>query len=178
MKRLVLAIPLAAAALALGACSATNISPQPTTDTTTTTPTGNGIAPTDTCPWDPTSEIGSTACQQAHTDFQNSTVPSVPQPAADEFTLDLKTTSQHCFGSAGCNVEVEPNLGFNGDPAELDAWTCEVTYEIDGGDSPVIETAQQHGQQFSYSKSFLATSSSSVNLAAKVTDVSCQLGTG
>ncbi|MER6249051.1 hypothetical protein [Streptomyces griseorubiginosus] len=39
--------------------------------------------------------------------------PTYPQVDADSFSIDLRTTQRQCFGSAGCNVTVEPELTYS-----------------------------------------------------------------
>ncbi|MFE2353459.1 hypothetical protein [Streptomyces parvulus] len=70
--------------------------------------------------------------------------PDYVTPLASDFTAELRTVRRKCFGSAGCNVTVEPKLAYNGASTSLDpAAVFEITYEIrGGGDGPVIETAE------------------------------------
>lgn len=111
---------------------------------------------------------GTQACADAKT-------MDAPELTADSFTIDLKTLSQHCFGSAGCNVKVEPKLTYTaGSASDLDGTSCQITYKITGGDSPVIETINSTGERFSSTESLMQTSSSSAKLSAAVESVSCQ----
>ncbi|GHB18978.1 hypothetical protein GCM10010377_05950 [Streptomyces viridiviolaceus] len=73
-----------------------------------------------------------------------------PEPGADVrgarrlgFTIELRTTRRQRFGSAGCNLTVEPELSYTGiDGIDPDA-VYEITYEISGDeDGPVVETAE------------------------------------
>jgi hypothetical protein len=94
-------------------------------------------------------------------------------PAPEDFTLSLKTTSKQCFGSAGCNVTVEPELGYDSilpvDPDE----TYSITYEVQGGsDGPIIKTMELSDQtSLSYQPVVMSTDKSSAKLTAKVTAV-------
>ncbi|MET8858739.1 hypothetical protein [Streptomyces sp. NPDC004579] len=93
---------------------------------------------------------------------------------ADSFSIELKTKSRQCFGSAGCNVTVEPNLTLMVDSGDVDPEaTYEITYEIRGDESgPVIETAELTEQtSLSYIPSSLSTTSKSTKLSVKITDV-------
>lgn len=96
-----------------------------------------------------------------------------PYPSSDDFRIELKTTRKQCFGSAGCNVTVEPDVTYAGvlpvDPSQ----TISITYEIHGDKSgPIIETMELTDQdQLSYSKVSLSTPDSSTKVTAKVTDV-------
>jgi hypothetical protein len=94
-------------------------------------------------------------------------------PTTEDFTVTLKTTEKQCFGSAGCHVTVEPEVGYEGllqpDPDR----TYSITYEIRGEESgPIIETIELSDQdQISYSEVSLSTKSGSTKVTAKVTDV-------
>ncbi|WP_228044597.1 hypothetical protein [Streptomyces ferrugineus] len=102
-----------------------------------------------------------------------------PEPTYDEvdvdsFTIELRTTKRQCFGSAGCNVTVEPELTYLADSAAIDPDEAyEITYEIRGDDSgPVIETAELSDQtSLNYRPSFISTASSSTKVSVKITDV-------
>ena len=100
--------------------------------------------------------------------------PSYADLDTDSFTIDLKTKSKQCFGSAGCNLTVEPDLTLLVDSSEIDpAATYEITYEIHGGDSgPVIETAELSDQtSLNYTPSVISTSSSGTKVSVEITDV-------
>ncbi|MFE0472504.1 hypothetical protein ACFW2V_12910 [Streptomyces sp. NPDC058947] len=98
-------------------------------------------------------------------------------PSASDFELSLKTTRKACFGSAGCNVTVEPELTYNAAfPPEPDV-TVSLTYEVRGGnDGPTIETIEltADGDSLNYSSpsTLVRTASGSVKVTAKITDVS------
>lgn len=99
--------------------------------------------------------------------------PSQYTPTPEDYTVDLKVTSQQCFGSAGCNVTVEPELTYTADTPAPDM-SCDVTYKISGDESgPVIETATVEGVDVWVTPSALSTSSASVETTAEVTDVTC-----
>ncbi|MEV6169707.1 hypothetical protein AB0L99_15965 [Streptomyces sp. NPDC051954] len=108
---------------------------------------------------------------------------SDPTPAydeidADSFTIKLKTTQSQCFGSAGCNVTVEPVLTYLGDSEGIDPDAVyEITYEIRGDESgPVIETAELTDQtSLNYSPSLISTASSSTKASVGITDVTTQV---
>ncbi|WP_328684760.1 hypothetical protein OG226_40920 [Streptomyces sp. NBC_01261] len=103
--------------------------------------------------------------------------PTYSDVDADSFTIGLKTTARHCFGSAGCNVTVEPDLTFLGNTAEVDPDAVyEITYEIHGDESgPVIETAELSDQtSLNYRSSVISTASTGTEVSAEITDVSVQ----
>ncbi|WP_043674964.1 hypothetical protein [Streptomyces xylophagus] len=103
--------------------------------------------------------------------------PTYAEVDADSFTIGLKTTSRHCFGSAGCNVTVEPDLSFLGDSEGIDPDAVyEITYEIHGDESgPVIETAELSDRtNLNYTPSVISTASAGTELSVEITDVSVQ----
>jgi hypothetical protein len=124
-----------------------------------------------------------TAEPTAHDDNVPADQPD-PEPTysdvdADSFTIGLKTTARHCFGSAGCNVTVEPDLTFLGDTAEVDPDAVyEITYEIHGDESgPVIETAELSDRtNLNYTPSVISTASAGTEVSVEITDVSIQGG--
>jgi hypothetical protein len=95
---------------------------------------------------------------------------------ADSFSIKLKTTSRQCFGSAGCNVTVEPDLTYLGvgdiDPDAV----YEITYEVHGDESgPVIETAELSDQtSLNFTPSIISTASAGTKLSVEITDVTEQ----
>lgn len=96
-------------------------------------------------------------------------------PAANDFEVALKTVSKHCFGSAGCNVVVEPKFTYKG-TADIDQYTCDVTYEITGDQSgPITETAAgtTPGKTI-VRNTVMTTSSAKAKVAASVTSVECR----
>lgn len=96
---------------------------------------------------------------------------------AGSFTIKLKTTKRQCFGSAGCNMTVEPDLTFLGDSESIDPGAVyEITYEIHGDESgPVIETAELTDQtSLNYTPSVISTASSGTKVSVEITDVSSQ----
>jgi hypothetical protein len=101
--------------------------------------------------------------------------PTYAEVGADSFSIDLRTTARHCFGSAGCNVTVEPELTYLGSSGDLDPDAVyEITYEIHGDESgPVIQTAELTDQSsLSYRPSLISTASaSSTALSVEITDI-------
>ncbi len=98
----------------------------------------------------------------------------VSNPTADDFAIELRTKSKQCFGSAGCNLVVEPKLTYSGDTSELDPdLTYEITYEITGGDSgSILQTAEITDQTtVTYDTTVVSTPSRGTELSVEVTDV-------
>lgn len=103
--------------------------------------------------------------------------PTFPPLSADDFTMTLRTTDRQCFGSAGCNVTVEPKLEFTGSLMDVDPDAVyEITYEIRGGDSgPVIETGELMDKTtLNYTPTSISTPSASTKITVEVTDVITQ----
>jgi predicted small secreted protein len=106
---------------------------------------------------------------------EETTAPEYVTPTADDFEITLKTTHRQCFGSAGCNVTVEPDLTYAGTVVSLDpAITYDITYEITGDESgPVVNTLTlSAGTSIRYTPSDLSTASSYTKVSVKITDVS------
>jgi hypothetical protein len=101
--------------------------------------------------------------------------PTYAEVDADSFSIDLRTTARQCFGSAGCNVTVQPELTYLGSSGDLDPDAVyEITYEIHGDESgPVIQTAELTNQtSLSYRPSLISTASaSSTELSVEITDI-------
>ncbi|MET9582047.1 hypothetical protein ABZY10_02795 [Streptomyces sp. NPDC006539] len=99
--------------------------------------------------------------------------PAYADPRPSDFTMKLTIKRKQCFGSAGCNVDVEPDLSYEGIlPIDPDK-TYEITYQINGDESgPVIETISlTNGTSMEYYPSSLSTASSRTKITGKVTDV-------
>ncbi|WP_405634408.1 hypothetical protein OHB53_09520 [Streptomyces sp. NBC_00056] len=81
------------------------------------------------------------------------------------------------FGSAGCNLTVEPDLtlAVDSDSVDPDA-VYEITYEIHGDESgPIIETAELSDRtSLNFTPSVISTTSSSTKVSVEITDVSTQ----
>ncbi|HET6708322.1 hypothetical protein [Amycolatopsis sp.] len=102
------------------------------------------------------------------------TEPALPEPTAKDYSVDLAVQSKQCFGSAGCNVVVEPKLSFLGASTLL--WECDITYSISGDASgELIETAYaQGGASYRIDRTSMSTKNSKVVPKATVTAVSCR----
>ncbi|WP_251091373.1 hypothetical protein [Streptomyces sp. Caat 7-52] len=105
--------------------------------------------------------------------------PTYAEVTANNFSITLRTTKRQCFGSAGCNMTVEPTLTYLGDSTSIDPHAVyEVTYEIHGDESgPVIETAELSDQtSLNYRPSLLSTASASTKVSVEITNVAAQAG--
>ncbi|MGW2921000.1 hypothetical protein ACWDBF_24460 [Streptomyces angustmyceticus] len=94
-------------------------------------------------------------------------------PTAEDFTLSVKTTRKQCFGSAGCNITVEPDLSYAGAMSLDPDKTLSITYEIRGDESgPVIQTMElSDGDRLTYDPVSISTAGRSTTVTAKITDV-------
>lgn len=94
-------------------------------------------------------------------------------PVTGDFKILLKTTSKQCFGSAGCNVTVDPELTYAGLLPPHPDKTYSITFEVKGGeDGAVIQTMELTSQDsVSYRPVSLSTTTSGAKLTAEVTDV-------
>jgi hypothetical protein len=102
------------------------------------------------------------------------TEPVLPEPTAKDYSVDLAVQSKQCFGSAGCNVVVEPKLNALGASTLL--WECDITYSISGDESgELIETAYaQGGSSYRVDRTSMSTKNGKVVPKATVTAVSCR----
>lgn len=99
--------------------------------------------------------------------------PTFAELTADDFEMTLRTTERQCFGSAGCNVTVEPKLSYLGiEDIDPDA-VYEITYEIKGDESgPVIETAELSDEtNLTFTPTSIQTASAGAKVTVEITDV-------
>jgi hypothetical protein len=96
--------------------------------------------------------------------------PKYHTPVPGDFTLTVKILQQHCFGSAGCNVDFRINLSGGG---ELDPnQTYELTYEVKGGKEPHVSTMTVTGKDYlRLDREFIHTPNKSSKLTATVVSV-------
>lgn len=105
---------------------------------TPTAPTAAGATEITQAADDPTEEAEPT----------EEAAPQYDEPTVDDFQLDIKTLEKACFGSAGCNVTYRVELAYDGvlglDPTK----TFEITYEVIGGEDPMINTLEATGDSY------------------------------
>ncbi|MGW2720658.1 hypothetical protein [Streptomyces sp. NPDC001492] len=121
----------------------------------------------------------SAPANEAATAADPDTAPTYAELDTDSFTMTLKTKARQCFGSAGCNLTVEPDLTLLVDSADIDPDAMyEITYEIHGDESgPVVETAELSDQtSLNYTPSVITTVSASTKVSVEITDVAAQGG--
>ncbi|MFI5875619.1 hypothetical protein ACIBAH_24775 [Streptomyces sp. NPDC051445] len=117
---------------------------------------------------------GSEGTAAAVTDPETATETAYAALTPADFTMELRTTKRQCFGSAGCNVTVEPTLSYVGAYKGIDPDAVySITYEIRGDQSgPVIETAELSDEtSLSYTPSLISTATASKKVSVKITDV-------
>lgn len=86
------------------------------------------------------------------------------------YAVDLKVKSKQCFGSAGCNVEVTPDISML-ETENLPTGTVELTYKITGDESgPIIETTTLYLKRGKYDveTTYMSTTSTYIEPKAKV----------
>jgi hypothetical protein len=121
-------------------------------------------------------EDGSTPFTLPPTTQPTATPPTTAAVAAslstDALTLTPKVVKKQCFGSAGCNVSIKIEVGYDGPPlSEDDTW--EVTYEVTGDESgPIIQSFELVGERYDQDEISMSTKSSKTKISAEVTDVS------
>lgn len=121
-------------------------------------------------------------CSSAPEDVLGDTVVSAsptaePAPEAidyatpEDFEISLVMDSKQCFGTAGCNVTVIPELSSDEDGADW-AQSYSVTFEIVGGEDTYIDTIEldSSGYYEVYPAS-ISTASESAELSAHVVSV-------
>lgn len=119
----------------------------------------------------PTAQATSQATSQAA-----NSPPAKHHLVKSDMHLTTKVKSKQCFGSAGCNVEVEVNVEWaNGDPGKLDG-QYDVTYKITGDDSgPYIDTLTVYPNgkyDVPMFPAYLSTRSTNTPIGVTVTSVS------
>ena len=96
--------------------------------------------------------------------------PVFDRPTKDDFKLKIKTLSNTCFGSAGCNTEIRVGLVYLG-PGKLDPTrTYELTYKIVGADDQLTSTIEVTGKSYTVDEHLLSTGTNA-HLEAIVTRV-------
>ncbi|MFI6228865.1 hypothetical protein ACIBCR_16300 [Micromonospora echinospora] len=97
---------------------------------------------------------------------------SYPTPLPGSFTLTPKILKKQCFGSAGCNIEFRIEVSYAGLPLDPSK-TYEVTYEVKGGEDPLINTFELTGTSASVQETeSISTERKTDKLTATVTSVS------
>jgi hypothetical protein len=97
-----------------------------------------------------------------------------PTLSASNLTLTPKVIKKHCFGSAGCNVEVKVEVGYDGPTLSPDD-TWEVVYEVKGDeDGPIIDSFELTGDRYDQDEISVSTKSNKTKISVKVTSIERQ----
>ncbi len=117
----------------------------------------------------------STTRQSAPAYVAPTTTSTAPPLTAADFVLELKTYSKQCFGSAGCNLVVEPAVTYKGTAETMASYgMCSMTYDISGDESgTVTDTLTFIGTSVTASRSILSTPSSKTKVSVKIVSISC-----
>lgn len=102
---------------------------------------------------------------------------SAPAAEPDDLSLtvtdveiEFRVKKKQCFGDAGCNLVVRPEIHLFKDPG--DDQTYEITFRVSGDTSgPVTDSVTLTGTQVSFTDLDLSTSGPTVKITGKVTDV-------
>lgn len=131
---------------------------------------GKTSAPTNAAPL-PQDKCGGGVCDAGTAAQPAVTTAAAPVPHAPDFELTPKIRSKQCFGSAGCLVDVQIKVGYDGAPlSDDDTW--QVTYELTGDESgPIIGSFEVTGSTYDENTESLSTKSSRTKIKIKVTDV-------
>lgn len=112
------------------------------------------------------------AVAQTSTEPTEAESPDYATPAADDFSLRVKTLSKECFDTAGCNITFRIDPTYIGVTSPDPDATYEVTYKVTGAQDPMINTFTMTGSQASVEDEEMAeTASASDKLHAHVTEV-------
>lgn len=164
-KRILSVVPVAVLSIGLlTGCSGNGIDVTPNHSTAISTPTDNA-AEVSQAPYTESTEA------PAPEDTPEETLDPYT-PTTSDFKVSLKTLSQECFGSAGCNVTVRPSVTYTGQPLQA-GMQAEVTYEIRGGDdgSQTNTFTMDSDGKAMLDESFISTSSHKTKLSIAVTEV-------
>lgn len=97
--------------------------------------------------------------------------PEVYEASPEDVTIDLLVLESQCYGSAGCLVDVEPDVSIN--TYALDGVAFSVTFEVTGDESgTVVQTIEVDASGTYYVDSvYLSTVGADVKPEATVTRV-------
>lgn len=117
------------------------------------------------------SEVRELAEEQCGDELFTVQEPEFVEPAPEDFLIELDITEQQCFGSAGCNVTVEPSVTYLGlEPYDPNT-TYRLTFEVTGGEAPVIQTLEFTGAEITYRPVRVSTESENYELSATPTAI-------
>lgn len=109
------------------------------------------------------------------TSFTTTTTVYIPRP--EDFEIDLIVIEKDCFGSAGCNVIVEPDLIQIDGPPLPDGSEWLVVYQVIGGEEGIlvfnltIDEVDAAGYSYLFRSELIQTTGIDVELSAGVVAV-------
>lgn len=93
-----------------------------------------------------------------------------PGLTVSDVEIRFKVKSRQCFGSAGCDLLVRPEVHLFRDPGKDQVY--EITFRLNGDESgPIVQTVTLTGSQADYTDIALSTAGPSVKIYGKVTGV-------
>lgn len=116
--------------------------------------------------------LASTTTDPPTTEAATTTSPSTTPTAATadlaDFMVELIVVEKQCFGSAGCNVTIEPELFYDGPPLPSSA-RYTLVYEVQGGeDGPLTFNIDIEGDSYSYDQELISTARSEDELTVEL----------
>lgn len=97
-------------------------------------------------------------------------------PVAADFTMSGKITSKQCFDSAGCNIELVPQITYTGAGAKPNS-VWDVTFDVIGSEDAITQTLtitfDATGKTGTYTQDsiFASTKKQSDALSFKITSI-------
>lgn len=154
----------AVALLGLAACGTDQPSTSADTEAPATTEAPSAEAPE-------TTERPTTTQRPTTTPAPTTTEAPAVMPTVTDYAIELIVVESQCFGSAGCNVSVVPELSIVGLAADTWDESVSITYQIDGDESgPIIETIEVDPEgMYRQEQSNLSTTSAEVVPTATIT---------
>lgn len=99
---------------------------------------------------------------------------ALPKLTPKDFDIKVRIKRQKCFGPAGCNVTIGIDPSYTGFATVYNG-SWDITYEIEGLTSPIINTMTLEDGQISYTDEESAeTAGPDAEITARVTDVVLQ----
>jgi hypothetical protein len=99
------------------------------------------------------------------------TAAPAPPPIPADFAVDITITEQKCYGSAGCNYELNVNPRYVGSSAATLGRDWLVVYEINGGDDPQMGNFRLEGDNIRWDEKKTISGSAGAEFTATVTQV-------
>jgi hypothetical protein len=170
--RKIISIALTAAALTsvvgLSACGTANVAKPPVTSNAV--PNNQPTVPAEAQPTEATLPDDDSGDYSDDSTDEPAVVNYTPKKS--DVSVTLKKKGKHCFGSAGCNVTVEPRVKI--DSGLPDEGTLTVYYKIKGDEDGAIENTTDidlASGDYSMDEEVISTPHSSTKISIAVTEV-------